>query len=399
MNRTKRKDPLNVLIIQPWIRQGGAELISVYLANELVEAGHTAPIACTFVDLAGMLDQARVVQYLIPPRWLSRLCQRSRLIFLLLGPWLLLALVWRHSKDIDVLNPHNFPASWVAVVVGALSRIPVVWTCNEAPERLPWGDALKVGLADFLGWLAASSWLDRFLVKRVAAIYVPSEKTKTQVRERYDRDAAVIHLGVDVQFFEKGDGVRVRERLGISDRFVLLTVGKLHPQKNQIVCLRALRELAGEIPEAVLLLVGDGPMLDEWRDLAVTWGLGDQVRFLGNQTNRATRDLYGACDLNLFSPINQSWGFTPFEALCAQRISVLSSDCGAAEVIGGQRVGVVSEPTSTAFAKNILRVYEHPAFYQEMAARGRDYVARSLTWGAYTENVLALLGAAERGAS
>ena len=382
---------MRVLIIQPWIRPGGAELISVHLAYDLVEAGHRAAIACTSVDLAGMPDQAREVEYVLPPRWLSRLCQRSRLMFMLVGPWLLLALVWRHSREIDVLNPHNFPASWVAVVVGTLRRIPVIWACNEPPEALPLSDVLKVGVGNFLGWLAASSWLDRLLVKRVAAIYVPSQKTRIQVRDRYARDAKVIHLGMDQEIFQSGNGADVTERYGLQDKFVLLSVGKIHRQKNQLVCLETLRSVLDRVPNTVLVLAGDGPMMTGWRLLADRWGVADHVRFLGRVTDSELRDLYRACDVNLFPALNQSWGLTPFEALCAQRISVVSSDCGAAEVLASEGIGLVCQPTKEAFAKNVLAVHESPREYEEMAERGRDYVAQELGRHLYAERVLGLM--------
>jgi hypothetical protein len=38
---------MRVMIIQPWVRQGGAELISVHLAYELERQGHEAQIACS----------------------------------------------------------------------------------------------------------------------------------------------------------------------------------------------------------------------------------------------------------------------------------------------------------------------------------------------------------------
>ena len=387
----KRKDPLSVLIIQPWIRVGGAELLSVHLANELQKRRHRVAIACTFADLSDMPQQAHRVPYLLPPRWLSRLCQRSRSIFLVLGPWLLLALVWKHSRRVDVLNPHNFPASWIAVLVGTFRRIPIVWTCNEPPVRVRWRDAAKVGFGDFLGWLVASSWIDRFLTRQVTAIYVHDEKIRQLVFDRYGRQANLIRPGIDAELFWSSNGTDLPDRHDFRDKFVLLTVGKLHPQKNQILCLEALRTVLDRVPETILVLAGDGPMTEAWRALAERWRISDHVRFLGRVTDSELRDLYRACDVNLFPALNQSWGLTPFEALCAGRISIISNDCGAAEVLASEGIGLVCEPTEEAFTQQVLAVHESPREYQEMAERGRDYVLRQLGWDRYAERVLGLI--------
>jgi glycosyltransferase involved in cell wall biosynthesis len=386
---------MKVLIIQPWIRLGGAELVSVQLAYHLQQRGHTALIACTFLNLAEMPHQARAVEYVLPPRWLARWCERSRLFFLLFGPWILLALVWQRAREVDLLNPHNFPAAWIASLVGAFHRLPVVWTCNEPPTRAPW----QVGLGDVVGWMIASSWLDKFWVRRLDAICVPSRKTQTQVRARYAREAVVIPFGVDGRLIES-----TAKPARAEDKFVLVCVGKLHPQKNQIVCLEALKRILPEIPNALLLLAGAGPMLKSYQTLATRLGIADHVQFLGFVSNQKLRDLYQACAINLFPSLDQSWGLTPFEALGAERVSIVSSDSGAAEVFAQEKLGLVCAPTAEAFAEAIRQIHRDPLPYQQMAAKGKEYTTRQLTWSRYAESVLSLfesavaepLGASER---
>lgn len=390
--RTDRRDengvnPLRILIIQPWIKQGGAELISVYLASELRKLGHRSSIVCTYADLHGMPPQSRQVEYQLPAAWLAQMCQRSRLFFLVFGPWILLALTFKQADGYDVLNPHNFPAAWVAAIVGAVRGVPVVWACNEPPTRVPLREAGKVGFFDYIGWLIASSWIDEVLTRKASSIYVPSEKTRRQVQKRYGRDATVIPLGVDIEVFANGEGTTLRRRLNLSDSFILLSVGKLHPQKNQIVCIEALQEVLCEIPNAVLLLAGSGPMLDEWQREVRQRGLAQNVHFLGHQPINVVRDLYKACDLNLFAPTNQSWGFTPFEALCAGCVSIVSEDSGASEVLEREQIGITCSPSVTEFAERIIQAHRQSRHLSTMAARGRQFVQNNLSWEAHARKV------------
>ena len=338
----KRSLAMRILIIQPWIRLGGAELISIHLAHQLREQGHRAAIICTFVDRDGMPEQAHKVNYLLPPRWLTGLCKQSKFFFFVSSPWILLALVWKNSVNADVLNPHNFPSSWVAVIVGKLRHIPVVWTCNEPPTRVPWADALHTGLGDFIGWFLATSWLDKRFVKQTSMIYVPSEKTWQQVLARYGLNAAVIPLGVEAEQFANPTPDELAMKHDLEAELVLLTVGKLHPQKNQIVSLKTLKKVLVEIPDTILVLAGNGPTAPTLQRYANKWGIADRVRFLGHTNASDVRDLYGACDINLVPAINQSWGLTPFEALCSGTISIVSSDCGAAELLDQENIGIVS---------------------------------------------------------
>ena len=386
--------PLSILIIQPWIRLGGAEILSVHLAYELGRTGHSAAIVCAFLELEGLPEQAKRLQYHLPPPWLADRMRKSRVLFLLLSPWVLLALVWKHSKSTQILNPHNFPTTWVASVVGTLRRIPVVWSCNEPPTRVPLRDARRIGVPDFLGWFVASSWLDRLFVRGIADICVPSTMTQLEAQKRYGREIKVLHVGVDAEFFRLNDGSDPRSAFGLDGKYLLLCVAKLHPQKNQIVCLEALREVVRQIPNAVLVLAGDGPSAVELKSLTKRWGLEKHVLFLGHVGSLTVRQLFQACDVNLVPAVNQSWGFTAFEALCTGKVSIVSQSAGgAAEILSEKRIGLVSEPTGQAFAQAILRLRRERKTYRRLSTSGQEYVLRQLSWEAYAQKTVDIFNA------
>lgn len=382
---------MRILIIQPWIRLGGAELVSINLATALKSRGNEVAITCTYLDLDGMPKHAKDLDYLLPSRRISMLIEQSRLLFLLAGPWVLLWLVWRHSRDVDVLNSHEFPSTWVATLIGAIRRIPVVWSSYGPTRRFAFGQVPIIGVLDWFGWLIASSWLDRIIVRDVAAIHVPSDLSRNLIMERYGRSASVIGLGVDSKFYGAGSAERAKEKYGLDNKFVLLCVGKLHPQENQIICLQALKFILPSVPNAFVIFAGDGPMSSYLQQLARNWGLLENVDFLGQVSSWEIRDLFKACALHLYPPVNESWGLAPIEALCAERLSILSNDCGASEVIAAEEIGVVCDPTAQAFASHILEAHQNPSKVRRMAKNGKKYVERVLTWQIHAENVESLL--------
>ena len=382
---------MNVLIIQPWIRLGGAELVSTYLAHTLSARGYNTTIACTFLVLHGMQRQAQELNYRLPHRAISRLLAGNRLAFLLLGPWILLWLVWTSSREVDVLNPHEFPSVWVAIVVGAIRRIPVVWSSYGPTRRFGWRDIPNIGFGDWLGWLIASSWLDRLFVRRLSAIHVPSDLSRNLIRERYGRDADVIPLGVDAHFYGAGEASGVLSENGAQGKFVLLTVGKLHPQENQVICLLALKALLPIIPSAFLFIVGDGPMRVRLEGLAARLQIAGHVKFTGHIPSWEVRDYYKACAVHLFPPLQESWGLAPFEALAAGRVSVVSNDCGAAGILSEKGIGIVCPPTPDEFAQKVADVYSNSFPITEMAAAGREFVQTNLTWQEHSDQVLRLM--------
>jgi glycosyltransferase involved in cell wall biosynthesis len=388
---------MKILIIQPWIRLGGAEMVSVHLAYELKQQGHNVSIACTYLDLTGMPDQANHVTYHLPSKGISRWLAQHRLLFYVLGPWVLLTLVWKYSSDVDVLNPHEFPSTWIAVIVGLFKKIPVVWSSYGPTRRFGVKEIARVGFVDWLGWSFASSFIDRILVKRVHAIHVPSEKSRRSIRGRYNCDSTVIPLGVDEPFYSDGNGDRIKRRMKLKDKYVLLCVGKLHPQENQIICLEALKIVLESIPNSFLIVAGSGPMTKRLQRTAKDLNIEQHIKFLGHVPSWEVRDLYKACSIHLYPPVDESWGLTPIEALCARCISVVSNDCGVAEVIEREGIGVVCEPISEAFAKKILEIQKTPDIYQEMSIVGHQYVSDHLRWKNYSQAVLEVMENARKG--
>jgi glycosyltransferase involved in cell wall biosynthesis len=382
-----------ILIIQPWIRLGGAELVSVHFADAAQRAGNDVAIACCFVDRAGMPPQAYGVAYRLPPMGLANALAKSRVLFLLFGPWILLWLVWRHSRGVDVLNPHEFPGTWIAVLVGAIRRIPVVWSSYGPTRRFSWREVGNIRLADWLGWRVASSSIDRMFVRRLHAIHVPSILSQDQIRERYQRQAEVIPLGVDFKFYSAGSSAHVAQKYDLADRLALLCVGKLHPQENHALCLQAMPHVLAFSPEALLLVAGDGPMLGRLKEITHELGIEEHVKFVGHVASWEIRDLYRACSLHLFPAVDESWGMTPFEALCAGCPSIVSRETGAAELMAEHSIGTVCAPTPLDFANSIRDFFDAPQSFTDNAKRGSDYVAGRLTWDRYGSHVMELMRA------
>lgn len=370
----------------PWIKQGGAELIAVQTAYQLQKLGHQVRLAALFVDASKMDPIAQKISYVMPFRWISNLCQRSKIFLYFSGPFFLFWLTLKNASWADILFPHSLPAYWIASIVGKFYRKRVVWLCNEPPKRREIGE---VGFVDWLMWRIADSFLDRLFVRRIGTIIVYSEGIAREIRRRYEKRATLTRLGINFDFFSKSDKERVlklQRRYHLDGKFVLLMVGKLHPQKNQRLGVEVLKRILPKISQATLVLVGEGPDEEELKVKSGKLKVSDQVIFAGFCPPEVVRAWYGVSDLVLFpsvgqtAMVSQSWGFIPFEALCQKKISIVSEDCGAAEVLGKKNLGIICRPTAEDFSQTVLSVFKNRKGYEQMGERGYGYVKHNLSW-------------------
>jgi glycosyltransferase involved in cell wall biosynthesis len=120
--------------------------------------------------------------------------------------------------------------------------------------------------------------------------------------------------GIDVQAFrfdqERRD--RVRAQLGITDQIVLGHVGRFIPVKNHKLILGVFKAYHKMQPKSILLLVGEGPLLEEAKARANKLGVGEHVHFLG--VRKDVPDLLDAMDCFLFPSLYEGLGISAIEA-------------------------------------------------------------------------------------
>jgi sugar transferase (PEP-CTERM/EpsH1 system associated) len=162
-------------------------------------------------------------------------------------------------------------------------------------------------------WLrrAASPLVDRFVtvsgdLRRwlVEDVGIPPRKIVT------------IPNGVDTGRFTPADAAAARAALGLAaDQLVVGTVGRLDPVKNQAGLIQAFGRLAGEYPDATLLIAGDGPCEGALRGLGAALGLGARVRLLGERAD--VPSILAAMDVFVLPSIAEGMSNTLLEAMAS----------------------------------------------------------------------------------
>lgn len=205
-------------------------------------------------------------------------------------------------------------------------------------------------------------------------------------------DPAAIHVlrnGVDSALFHREPARPARERHGLGDGLLALSVGNLVPEKGQDLAIEALRHL----PQWTLAIVGDGPCARALRELAERLGVRDRVRFLPVLPQAALRGLYSAADVLLLTSTREGWPNVVLEAM-ACGTPVVATDVGAvADMITHPAHGRVvpgRDPYSIAGALREVAAGRAPA--EELAAH-----ARTFDWASISAAQFDLLRRAARG--
>jgi len=181
-----------------------------------------------------------------------------------------------------------------------------------------------------------------------------------------------------------------RATLGLEpDALVLGTIARLDPVKRLEVLLRALPLLVARVPEAQLLIVGDGPERDALPALARTLGLEDRVVFAGAIPDAAR--VLPLVDLYVTASRREGLPTALLEAM-ACGVPVLATEApghvdAVEPEITGRLVPLDDAPGLAAAAALLLR---DPALRARMGRAGRERVEQHFTRGRMLSEIAAL---------
>lgn len=190
----------------------------------------------------------------------------------------------------------------------------------------------------------------------------------------------LIHEAVDpVRVAPARERARVRGELGAADgECVLLTLAALTHRKGIDVLLEALHRIRTAGLAARCWIAGDGAERRDLERLALRYGLGDRVAFLGSR--RDVGDLLAAADAFVLPSRREGLGVAALEAMAAGRPVVCSHVGGLAHSVVDGGTGLLVPPgDAAALASALARIVEDPALRDRLGAAGPARIADSFS--------------------
>jgi phosphatidylinositol alpha-1,6-mannosyltransferase len=199
---------------------------------------------------------------------------------------------------------------------------------------------------------------------------------------------SVMYPGADIEAFRPGLSTdQVRQRHGLAGRPVVACVSRLVARKGQDVLIRAMPFVRRRVPDAVLLVVGDGPHRSTLERLAAVAPSGS-VAFAGQVSEADLPSYYTVgdvfampCRTRLGGLEVEGWGNVFIEAAACGRPVVVGDSGGAREsVVDGETGVLVDGRNVEQVADAVSGLLQDPALAEQMGKAGRERVERFYTW-------------------
>jgi glycosyltransferase involved in cell wall biosynthesis len=347
---------MKILLITSHLKVGGIPVYTVTLANHLSKRGHKVFVASSGGVLKSELSSGVVhidvpldTKSVISPKvWMTALKLRSFI----------------KREGMDIIHAQTRVAHFTAHILSRMTGAPyiVTWHGFYRPhffrKFLPcWGD-------------------------RTIAI---SEAVARNLREAFGRDNAKIRVvlnGIDLDKFRAEDyGAKageIRVKYGLKDAPIVGIVSRLSSEKGHMVLLEAFGKLLDNVPDAQLIIVGDGRMRDELEEKARQIGIERSVFFFGQVLNVA--EFLAITDVFVRPSIIEGFGLGVVEAMM-MRCPVVASDLSEfRQILDDGKAGLlVRTGDADSLKEALLKLLRDPASARSLGRAGYERALKNFS--------------------
>lgn len=212
--------------------------------------------------------------------------------------------------------------------------------------------------------------VEKFFAKRCDVLVTINKEDFLLAQKKFKVEVKQIHgVGVDTARYLPIDSEvkrERRERLGYSSElFLVLVVGELLPNKNQIQAIKAIEEVVKVNDKVKLLIAGNGKEKDALEQYVKDRGLENHVEFLGYCTH--LENYQCIVDLGVSCSIREGLGLNVIESMMSGNTFVATKNRGHNEIIyNGENGFLVDVHDEKALAERILFLIENKEIKEQM---------------------------------
>lgn len=205
--------------------------------------------------------------------------------------------------------------------------------------------------------------------------------------------------GIDVEHFSPQDSSELRQELGLDEKKVIVSVGRLVHRKGQDHLIESMPEILAKVPNAHLLIIGRGPYLEHLAKLVAVNNLENHVSFIGRvQYAELPRficagDVFAMPSRSRFAGLEvEGLGIVYLEASACGLPVVAGNSGGAPDAVVEGVTGLVVDGTNnTQIADAIITLLTNPQKCKEMGNAGQTWIKENWRWEIWSKRFNELL--------
>ncbi|CCO07104.1 glycosyltransferase family 4 protein [Desulforamulus hydrothermalis] len=202
---------------------------------------------------------------------------------------------------------------------------------------------------------------------RCDLVITPTENISRHIRSMgVTSPIKCLPTGIQLSEFADLDKNWLRQTFALEEQTILLSVGRAGKEKNISFLLDCFAQICRRHSNVTLILVGDGPELENLKSYAQNLGLTDKVIFTGKLAREKLVKVYGGADLFVFASMTETQGIVIAEAKAAGLPVVAVNAYGVSDMVVDGEDGYLVRPAIESFVNKVNFLIENKALRKKM---------------------------------
>jgi len=281
------------------------------------------------------------------------------------------------KNRIDIIHANTLNPAVAGALLGHAYKIPVINTVHHIHSVQSNGNNLykRLQMQNSNAVMAALGNFTRTIYEKIIVklpadrIHSVSTTTLNDLRRfGYKGKIEVIPNGVDLEKFDEAFH-------SVEYQPFLLFIGRHVHYKNLGVVIEGFAATAKVLPNARLVIAGDGPMREIWKKWAIDLGVSDRIEFKRYVSEEEKIELLRGCSALVFPSLVEGFGMVVLEAFAIKKPVLVSNIESLTELVQDGINGFVVSPASAEdWARAMTTILADPSLSRAMGIRGRKQV-------------------------
>lgn len=358
---------MNILYLTNHLNVGGITSYVFNLAKGMKERGHNVYIGSSGGELLPKFKQEDIIFVPLPIKTKSELSPK-----ILISMYKLTHALKRYR--IEIIHSNSRTTQVLACALAKYKDFRHVSTCHGFFKR-------RITRRIFGTW-----------GRRVIAVSQPVREHLIKDFGVKEKNITLIYNGIEASRFKNQDAPfrnEMRRSLGLADCPVVGIVGRLSDVKGHSYLIEAMQRVLQKIPQARLVIVGEGKMKKRLISLSKRKGIEKNILFIPSV--KETRDVLSIMDVFVMPSLREGLGLALMEAMAAG-LAVIGSDVGGIKDLVRHGVnGLLVKPADTPdLASAISALLEDSEKRRSLGKEAQVFIGRNFSQEkmiAETENV------------
>lgn len=377
--KTGNRPKMNILFLTQYFsrKRGGSEAVFFQWSKELSLRGHNVYVICQDekeleTDYLGSVHVMRVTP---STEFGGGLPVSASANFRYIVNAIRVGIRVVRKNNIDIIHANNFVPIFAGYVISTMTNRPFVSTIHDLFSVSGfdyWRKWAKQSANPYA--FIAGPLMEKLAVKTPAVNHTVSLESKSDI----------VKFGGSNPIFILPNGVNLDEFPGSyslpENRNQIVFVGRLVFYKNVSTVIKAMRIVCTAIPDARLVVIGNGPMKEEWEDLSRKLRLQNVVSFEGNVSHEEKLRVMQDSKALVLPSVFEGFGIVILESFAMRKPVIVSNIPPMTEIVTNCVDGYLVSPFDEyEWADRILKILQDPEAASRMGDNGRSKVVKNFT--------------------